>query len=125
MSTKNRTYPIKIAFKSIIEKVFLRVYNQLPLQDVEYPFAVYEILILDTCPYMQVELSIDLWDNESNQLEFQNNIDDLINKLDFINYNDKTIHACGNIETIQDVVTQEEELIRCQIKGIYDIGKVE
>lgn len=124
MSTKNRTNQIKTAFESIIGQVFERVYNQMPLEDVDYPFAVYELFIIDDCPGIKCEINIDLWDNEANELSFQLLIDELIDKLDYISYDDSFICLSGQIETVQDVVTQEEELIRCQIKGIYDISKV-
>jgi hypothetical protein len=124
MSTKNRTNSIKIVFENIIGEVFERVYNQMPLGNIDYPFAVYELFIVDDCPGMKAEIMIDMWDNDANQLSFQNKVDELIDKLDYISYDDGSICLSGNIETIQDVVTQEEELIRCQIKGIYDISKV-
>ena len=124
MSTKDRIYSIKIAIKSIIEQVFERVYNQMPLDDIDYPFAVYELFIVDDCPSMKCELSIDLWDNEANEIEFQQKVDRLINIFDFMSYDDGSICISGQVETVQDVITQEEELIRCKIKGNYDISKV-
>lgn len=124
MSTKNITYPIKIVIKSIIEQVFERVYNQLPLQDIDYPFAVYNLFLVDNCPGIKCLLTIDLWSNNSNQIEFQNQIDRLVSKLDYINYSDKSLHFSAEVDTIQDITTQEEDLIRSEIKVNLDIYKV-
>lgn len=127
MSTKNRTYSIKLVLTNLIKKVFERTYNQLPLSDITYPFAVMETFVLDDCPSMKIEVTIDLWGlntSESTALEFQSKIDELINVLDFINYTDGSISLSGQIDTVQDVVTQEEELLRIQIKATYDILKV-
>ena len=125
MSNKNRTYSIKLVLTNLIKEVYERTYNQMPLSDVDYPFAYYNILITENTPEMNISLTIDIWDNSFNLIQFQQKIDELINNLDYINYNDGSIHLSGQVESIQDVETQEEELIRCQIKCSYDVGKVE
>lgn len=124
MSNKNRTYSVKVVFKSIIEQVFESIYDQLPLGDVDYPFAVVEFFFVDDCPNFKLRLTIDLWDNNLNQIEFQHKIDDLINVLDFMSYVDGSVCIAGEIESNGDITTQEEDLIRYQIVGNYDISKV-
>ena len=125
MSNKNRIYPIKLVLTNLIKKVFERTYNQLPLSDIDYPFAVYNIFISENSPEMNLTLTVDLWSNDLNEIEFQHKVDELISELDYINYHDGSIHLSGQIDTVQDMETQEEELVRIQIKGSYDIGKVE
>jgi hypothetical protein len=124
MSTKNRTYSTKIAITNLIKSVFPECYNQLPLGDVPYPFAVYSLLFRDNYPGMKLELTIDLWDTDINQIGFQQKVDELVTALDFIAYEDKAIHMSGRIETISDVPTQEESLIRVQLMGEYNLFKV-
>jgi hypothetical protein len=124
MSTKNRTYSTKIAITNLIKQVFPRCFNQLPLNDVDYPFAVYSLFFRDNYPGMILELTVDLWDVDINQIGFQQKIDDLIDVLDFINYEDESIHMSGRIETIGDITAQEESLIKAQLIGEYNLYKV-
>ena len=125
MSTKNISYPVKIVIVQIIKEVFPRCFNQLPLKDITYPFAVYEIEIFDKHPGNILTLTIDLWDNQKNQLTFQNLIDDLVEKLDYITNSDnnKSVHLNGYIKYNRDMATQEEDLIRVQLQGEYNLYK--
>jgi hypothetical protein len=125
MSTKNIGYPAKLVIVQIIKEVFPRCFNQLPLKNVIYPFAVYETEILDNHPGSILTLTIDLWDNQKNQLSFENLVDDLVNELDYITNSDnnKSVHLNGYIKYNRDVPTQEEDLIRKQLQGEYNIYK--
>jgi hypothetical protein len=124
MSTKNISYPTKLYFTSIINTVFANCYNQLPLYDVTYPFAVYSIEFIDKYPGNTMQLTVDLWDNDINQISFQQNIDKLINKLDYIMEANKDIHYNGRVTAARDIPTQEENLIRFQIIAEYNLYKV-
>lgn len=125
MSTKNISYATKLVIVDIIKEVFPRCFNQLPLKDIEYPFAVYEIEIFDNHPGNILNLIIDLWDNKKNQLTFQNLADDLVEKLDYISNadNNKSVHLNGIIKYNRDIPTQEEDLIRIQLQGEYNLYK--
>ncbi|OGC45416.1 hypothetical protein A2V49_03250 [candidate division WWE3 bacterium RBG_19FT_COMBO_34_6] len=125
MSTKNISYATKLVIVDIIKEVFPRCFNQLPLKNIEYPFAVYEIEIFDNHPGNILNLIIDLWDNKKNQLTFQNLADDLVEKLDYISNSDnnKTVHLNGIIKYNRDIPTQEEDLIRIQLQGEYNLYK--
>jgi hypothetical protein len=126
MSTMNVIYPTKILIKELIKKVFDRVYNQLPLSDVKYPFAVYELSFRENSPGMKLELLVDLWGNELSLTEFTQKSDDLIRELDRINNseNNGSVHFSGSVDIVRDVPTQEENLNRIQIIGTYDLYKV-
>ena len=124
MSNKNILYLAKASIKEQIEEVF-DAYNQLPLKDVSYPFAVFELLLLDNSATNKMQVTIDCWNNELNQDSFQRNVDDLVNQLDYTvnSGNNLSIAYIGNIESIQDIPTQEESLTRIRLIGEYDIIK--
>lgn len=126
-STKNIGYQTKIVIKSIIKEIFPRCFNQLPLKNIEYPFAVYEIEIFDNYPGSLLSLKIDLWDNKKNGMDFEILADQLIEKLDYITNSDdnKSIHFNGSIKYVRDIPTLEEDLIRKQLLGEYNLYKTE
>lgn len=124
MSTKNINYPVKVYFTKIINEVFERCYNQLPLHDVTYPFAVYELEFLDKYPGSILKLTVDIWDNDIDQIDFSFKIDKLINKLDYIMDYNGDIHYNGRVTVSRSIQTQEENLIRWQIIGEYNFYKV-
>ena len=126
-STKNIGYQTKIVITSIIKEICPRCFNQLPLKDIEYPFAVYEIEIFDNYPGGLLSLKIDLWDNKKNQMAFEILSDQLIEKLDYITNSDdnKSVHFNGCIKYVRDIPTLEEDLIRKQLLGEYNLYKTE
>ena len=126
-STKNIGYQTKIVITSIIKEIFPRCFNQLPLKDIEYPFAVYEIEIFDNYPGGLLSLKIDLWDNKKNQMAFEILSDQLIEKLDYVTNSDdnKSVHFNGCIKYVRDIPTLEEDLIRKQLLGEYNLYKTE
>jgi len=125
MGSMNILYCSKSIIKDIISKTFERVYNQLPLYNVNYPFAVFESELRSEPPGVQLEILIDLWDDSLGLIEFNQKADTLINSLDRINNleNNGSIHFAGQIEVVRDVPTQEESLNRIQIIGLYDVYK--
>jgi hypothetical protein len=123
MGTSNIFYPAMIIFKGIIEEVFERTFSQLPLKNVHYPFAVYEITLLDFCPGNKLQILVDCWDNKlkSNRIFMLG--DQLCDLLDWKSYDEAGIHMSGNIERSGIIPTLEENLTRFQLVGIYDIYK--
>jgi hypothetical protein len=124
-STKNIGYPTKIVIVSIIKEIFPRCFNQLPLKDIEYPFAVYEIEMFDNYPGSLLSLKIDLWDNKKNEMDFEILADKLTEKLDYITNSDdnKSVHFNGCIKYVRDITTLEEDLIKKQLLGEYNLYK--
>lgn len=124
-STKNIGYPTKIVIVSIIKEIFPRCFNQLPLKDIVYPFAVYETEIIDNHPGNLLILTIDLWDNKKNQMAFEILADELVELLDYVTNSDdnKSVHFNGYVKYNRDVHTQEEDLIKKQLYGEYNLYK--
>ena len=124
-STKNIGYQTKIVITSIIKEIFPRCFNQLPLKDIEYPFAVYEIEMFDNHPGSLLSLKIDLWDNKKNGMDFEILADQLIEKLDYVTNSDdnKSVHFNGCIKYVRDIPTLEEDMIRKQLLGEYNLYK--
>lgn len=124
MSTMNVMYPTKSVFKNIISQVFTRVYNQLPLANIEYPFVVYEMTFRQNCPGIKLEVLIDIWDDSLGLIELNQKADSLIDKLDRINEANGDIHFDGSLDISRDIPTNEENLNRIQLIGTYDLYKV-
>lgn len=124
MSTMNIFYPAKAVITSLIQSVFTRTYNQLPLSNVSYPFAVYELTFLENAPGAKMQVLIDCWDNSLGLIAFNQLVDQLVDKLDRINESNGDCHFSGEVPTIRDVPTQEESLNRIQVIAVYDIYKV-
>jgi hypothetical protein len=124
-STKNIGYPTKIVVVNIIKEVFIRCFNQLPPKGTVYPFAVYEIEIIDNHPGNLLILTIDLWDNKKNQMAFEILADELVEILDYVTNSDdnKSVHFNGYVKYNRDIPTQEEDLIKKQIYGEYNLYK--
>ena len=120
MSNKNILYPTKICIESYLNEVYDRVYNQLPLEKADYPFLVYEIAIIEK----KMQLTVDVWDNRENIITTQE-VDMLIAKLDYMNNKEMnlSVHFCGQINTIIDIPTSDEELSRIRLVGEYDLYK--
>lgn len=101
-----------------ITKNVLTLYDQLPTRDTPFPFGVYEVTIF---PYHnfghrinQIRVLVDLWHNTTNTREVSNLADNFIKVTNRVSI-DKFY---GKIESVQQIPTQEENLIRYQI--IYD-----
>lgn len=124
-STKNISYPTKIVIVNIIKEIFPRCFNQLPPKGTVYPFAVYETEIIDNHPGNLLILTIDLWDNKKNQMAFEVLSDELVELFDYVTNSDdnKSVHFNGYVKYNRDVSTQEEDLIRKQIYGEYNLYK--
>lgn len=119
----NVIYSSKIVIKSIINKVFDRVYNKTPMEDKEYPFVVYELLFVDNCPGQKLRLEIDIWNNDINNYNINLLSDRLLQKLDRIHEDNLDFHLSGEVETHGDVSTQDEDLTRYKMILNYDIYK--
>jgi hypothetical protein len=101
----------------------LPCYTQLPLSNVDYPFAVITETISQTRPKFNSQIIVDIWDNKLN--DSYATLDALARELyDFIIVNSKVFYW-GKWAVIQNVPTQEEGLtrkqLRLEMKGYYGI----
>jgi hypothetical protein len=101
----------------------LPCYSQLPLSNVDYPFAVITETISQTRPQFTANVIVDIWDNKLNDSYVA--LDTLARALyDFMIVMSKVFYW-GKWEVIQNVPTQEEGLtrkqIRLELKGYYGI----
>ena len=89
-----------------------RIYNQLPLDDTEYPFVVYDCAVFPFDQHLnKMRVTLDIWFNNTNTRENDIIIDNIVSKLDRINVG----RFYGRLESVQDIPTQEEELTRYQM----------
>lgn len=112
---------------SIIESMIKEInkvctcYSQLPLEGVDYPFAVIEETISQTRPKFQCNFVVDLWNNKLNDGLVE--LDQLATNLYDIAITKTDLFYWGKWETIQNVAVSEEGLTRKQIiiylKGFF------
>jgi hypothetical protein len=81
--------------------------------------------MFDNYPGSLLSLKIDLWDNKKNEMDFEILADKLTEKLDYITNSDdnKSVHFNGCIKYVRDITTLEEDLIKKQLLGEYNLYK--
>lgn len=101
----------------------LPCYSQLPLNNVDYPFAVIEETISQTRPHFTANVRVDIWDNKLNDGYVA--LDALARALYDFMVVKSTVFYWGKWDVIQNVPTIEEGLtrkqIRLELKGYYGI----
>ena len=121
MSISNVLYPSTIIFKEIISNIFERTFDIFPLSYTNYPFAFFQIEILQNCPGNKLQLRVDTWGNNLTKNELLMKTDNLVKLLDFSSKAERGIHLSGSVENVKDIPVQEENVSRYQIIAIFDV----
>lgn len=121
MSISNVLYPSTIIFKEIISNIFERTFDIFPLSYTNYPFAFFQIEILQNCPGNKLQLRVDTWGNNLTKNELLMKTDNLVKLLDFSSKAERGIHLSGSVENVKDIPVQEENVCRYQIIAIFDV----
>lgn len=117
-------YDFKATLYNIIKTRYDRVYNQLPPENTQYPFVVFSVEQFPNTPGKIMEVIIDIWDTETNQISLDRTSYELLEDLDFISHNEGRFYFHGTVKYYGDVPTQEEQLIRRQIRCRYQAYKI-
>lgn len=117
-------YDLKATLYSMIKLKFDRVFNQLPPENTEYPFVVFTVEQTQFTPGQIMDVIIDIWDTNTNQIKLDRDAYELLENLDWLSYNEGRFYFHGTVKYYGDVPTNEEQLIRRQIRAKYKSYKI-
>ena len=121
MSISNVLYPATIIFKELISNIFERTFDIFPLSYTNYPFAYFQIELIQNCPGNKLQLRVDTWGNKLTKNELIMKTDTLINALDFTSKAERGIHFSGSVDNAREIPAQEENVCRYQIIAVFDV----
>lgn len=126
MGNHDITYPFKIQIANILQNVFTsnRIYDQLPLDDQDYNFVVYEVKKInnkDSCNKFMI--IIDIWGKSEDSVELDQLLDSTVDTFEKKTYNQNNLSSFFHESSSHSIPTNEESTVRRRLTLNADVFK--